>query len=182
MINLFVKSKKSSFKMQPVQKKINSQVGPMYLVASANGLQGVFWKEQNISFEEVEASSPQGQLLQKAEKQLIEYLEGKRKFFDLPLDPQGTEFQKKVWQKLCDIPYGGTKSYKDIALELQNANACRAVGMANGKNPLSIIVPCHRVIASNGTLCGYAGGLEVKKKLLAIEERSMPNSSLLAKD
>lgn len=155
--------------MSSVQKKFDSKVGPIYLVASKKGLRGVFWKEQEIVSGGLTPQSVEANLIQEAEQQLGEYLDGKRKDFDLPLDPQGTEFQKKVWEKLREIPYGETKSYKDIALALQNVKACRAVGAANGQNPLSIIVPCHRVIASNGTLCGYAGGLEVKKKLLAIE-------------
>lgn len=90
--------------------------------------------------------------------------------FDLPLDARGTEFQKKVWNELLRIPYGETKSYKDIAVAIGNEKACRAIGMANNKNPIPIIIPCHRVIGSNGKLVGYAGGLNVKEKLLNIEK------------
>lgn len=154
--------------MPSLQKKLNTPVGPIYLIASKKGLQGVFWKEQNISYDLVSGSEEEA-IIQKAETQLTEYIQGLRKVFDLPLDVQGTEFQKKVWTKLCNIPYGQTRSYKELALELNNVKACRAVGTANGKNPLSIVIPCHRVIGANGTLTGYAGGLELKKKLLAIE-------------
>ncbi len=89
----------------------------------------------------------------------------------MPLAPKGTDFQKKVWQALCEIPYGETFSYKKVAQKIGNEKACRAVGMANNKNPIAIIVPCHRVIGENGKLVGYAGGLEVKKKLLVLESR-----------
>ena len=109
-------------------------------------------------------------LIQECFKQLKEYFEGNRMKFDLPLDARGTEFQKKVWNELLNIPYGETKSYKDIAIAIGNEKACRAIGMANNKNPIPIIIPCHRVIGSNGKLAGYAGGLNVKEKLLNIEK------------
>ncbi|WP_421181009.1 methylated-DNA--[protein]-cysteine S-methyltransferase [Aeromonas enteropelogenes] len=97
------------------------------------------------------------------------YFAGRLQRFTLPLAASGTEFQQAVWQALCDIPYGETRSYGDIARAIGKPNAMRAVGAANGRNPLSIIVPCHRVIGQNGSLTGYAGGLEIKKALLAIE-------------
>lgn len=109
-------------------------------------------------------------LIKECFKQLKEYFEGNRVKFDLPLDARGTEFQKKVWNELLSIPYGETKSYKDIAVAIGNEKACRAIGMANNKNPIPIIIPCHRVIGSNGKLVGYAGGLNVKEKLLNIEK------------
>ncbi|MEG0051463.1 MAG: methylated-DNA--[protein]-cysteine S-methyltransferase [Terrisporobacter sp.] len=102
--------------------------------------------------------------------QIKEYIKGKRIKFDLPLEPQGTEFQKKVWQELLKIPYGQTRAYKDIAVAVGNEKASRAIGMANNKNPIPIIIPCHRVIGSNGKLVGYAGGLNIKEKLLNIEK------------
>lgn len=111
-------------------------------------------------------------LLKTAGKQILEYFSGRRKTFELPLAPAGTEFQKKVWQALCNIPYGETASYKDIAKNIGNDKACRAVGMANNKNPIAIIIPCHRVIGSNGKLVGYGGGLEIKKALLELENRN----------
>ncbi|MEG0919389.1 MAG: methylated-DNA--[protein]-cysteine S-methyltransferase [Anaerovoracaceae bacterium] len=109
-------------------------------------------------------------IITKAYKQLEEFLEGKRKKFDLPLNPSGTEFQKSVWKELSNIPYGETKSYKDIAIAIGNPNGCRAVGLANNKNPIPIIIPCHRVVGSNGKLVGYAYGLKLKEKLLNIEK------------
>ena len=109
-------------------------------------------------------------LIKKANKQLQEYFSGKRKIFDLPLAPTGTEFQQKVWSSLRKIPYGTTNSYKEIAESIGNIKASRAVGMANNKNPILILIPCHRVIGTNGKLVGYAGGIDVKEKLLKIEK------------
>ena len=109
-------------------------------------------------------------LLKEAIKQLNEYLEGKRNLFDLPLAPEGTEFQKKVWNALKEIPFGQIKSYGEIAKIIGNEKASRAVGMANNKNPIMIVVPCHRVIGANGKLVGYAGGVEVKEMLLNLEK------------
>jgi len=110
-------------------------------------------------------------LLKEAIKQLNEYLEGKRSSFDLPLEPKGTEFQKKVWNALKEIPFGETRSYGEIAKIIGNEKASRAVGMANNKNPIAIMVPCHRVIGANGKLVGYAGGLDLKEKLLELEKK-----------
>lgn len=103
--------------------------------------------------------------------QLQEYFAGKRKTFDFPYELSGTIFQKKVWKALCDIPYGETCSYKDVAIAIGNVKACRAVGMANNKNPISIAIPCHRVIGANGQLVGYAGGLDMKIALLELEQK-----------
>ena len=111
-------------------------------------------------------------LLKEAIKQLNEYLDGKRTLFDLPLEPKGTEFQKKVWNALKEIPFGETRSYGEIAKIIGNEKASRAVGMANNKNPIAIIVPCHRGIGANGKLVGYAGGLDLKKKLLQLESNN----------
>ena len=101
--------------------------------------------------------------------QLSEYFNGARAAFDLPLAPAGTPFQLRVWQALCDIPFGSTCSYRDIAAAIDNPKGVRAVGLANGKNPVAIVIPCHRVIGANGKLTGYAGGLEKKAKLLSLE-------------
>lgn len=103
--------------------------------------------------------------------QLHQYFAGKRTIFDLQLDPQGTSFQKQVWQELLRIPYGETASYGDIAERIGNPKACRAVGMANRRNPIPIIIPCHRVIGRDGSLTGFGGGLTVKERLLALEGR-----------
>ena len=110
------------------------------------------------------------EVLDIAFSQLEEYLDGKRKIFDLPLNPKGTTFQQKVWSCLYHIPYGETRTYKDIAEQIGDENACRAVGSANNKNPIPIFVPCHRVIGSDGNLTGYAGGMELKQKLLNLEK------------
>ncbi|MEY8234828.1 methylated-DNA--[protein]-cysteine S-methyltransferase [Lachnospiraceae bacterium 66-29] len=109
-------------------------------------------------------------LIENAKAQLTDYFQGTRQIFDLPLNPSGTSFQKKVWQALCQIPYGQTRSYKEIALAIDNPKGCRAVGMANNRNPIMLIIPCHRVIGSNGTLVGYAGGLDIKEWLLEHEK------------
>lgn len=104
-----------------------------------------------------------------AKTQILAYLDGQRNGFDLPLNPQGTAFQQQVWEQLRLIPYGQTRSYKDLALALGKPNGSRAVGLANGKNPLPILIPCHRVIAANGHLTGFAFGLETKAALLKLE-------------
>jgi methylated-DNA-[protein]-cysteine S-methyltransferase len=109
-------------------------------------------------------------LLKEAIKQINEYLDGNRSSFDLSLELSGTEFQKKVWNALKEIPYGETRSYGQIAKIIGNEKASRAVGMANNKNPIAIIVPCHRVIGANGKLVGYAGGLDIKERLLKLEK------------
>ena len=111
----------------------------------------------------------ESEVLDELEKQLNEYFSGTRKEFSLPLMPDGTDFQKKVWKELEKIKYGQTKTYEDIASALGNKKAARAVGGANNKNPIAIIIPCHRVIGKNGNLVGYAGGLDIKRKLLEIE-------------
>lgn len=104
-------------------------------------------------------------------RQLNAYFAGKLESFDLPLAPEGTPFQQKVWKELCQIPYGETISYGELARRIGNASASRAVGLANGSNPIPIVIPCHRVIGSNGKLTGYGGGLDIKEKLLALEKR-----------
>lgn len=105
-------------------------------------------------------------------KEITEYLEGNRKDFSFPYFLKGTEFQKKVWNELCRIPYGETRSYKDIAVAIGNPKAVRAVGMANNRNPMMLAVPCHRVVGSNGKMVGYAGGISMKEYLLALEKRN----------
>lgn len=110
-------------------------------------------------------------LIAQCRQQLDEYFAGKRKSFDLPLCPKGTEFQKKVWAALCEIPYGETRTYGEIAAAVGNPKAARAVGMANNRNPISVLVPCHRVIGSGGKLVGYGGGLDKKRFLLDLEQK-----------
>ena len=108
-------------------------------------------------------------VLRQAALQLEEYFQGKRKTFSLDLAPEGTDFMKKVWKELSNIPYGQTVCYKDIAIAIGNEKACRAVGMANNRNPIPIFIPCHRVIGKNGALVGYSSGVDIKVKLLELE-------------
>jgi methylated-DNA-[protein]-cysteine S-methyltransferase len=113
------------------------------------------------------------EILEKTRNQLDEYLDGNRKEFDIPLLMVGTDFQKSVWNALLQVPYGATSSYLQIAKAVGNEKAVRAVGSANGANPISIIIPCHRIIGSDGQLVGYGGGLSVKERLLKLEQRKM---------
>lgn len=149
-----------------------SPVGQLKLVATETALVAVLWENENpnrVRLAEL-IENVQHPILLETQKQLNEYFEGQRQVFDLPLDFEGTEFQQKVWQALLTIPFGETRSYKQIAEQIGNVKAVRAVGAANGKNPISIITPCHRVVGANGKLVGFAGGLENKVILLKIEK------------
>ena len=153
--------------------EIESPVGTLKLVASAAALVAVLWEYERpdrVKLAPLKHESQQPILLE-AERQLREYFSGTRTEFDLPVELNGTEFQKRVWRTLRDIPYGQTMSYVELARTLGSPRAFRAVGAANGKNPLSIVVPCHRVIGANGSLTGFAGGLDAKAKLLALEAK-----------
>jgi len=119
-------------------------------------------------------------LIKEASGQIDEYLKGDRKDFDLPLSINGTPFQMMVWEALKTIPYGETRSYKDIAVQIGKAKACRAVGMANNRNPIAIIIPCHRVIGSKGELVGYGGGLDIKKQLLSLEGKKIMGEKVIS--
>lgn len=112
-------------------------------------------------------------LLSRASKEIDEYLSGTRRAFSLPLNPQGTPFEQEVWRALLTIPYGETRTYGEIAKAVGRPKACRAVGRANGLNPISIFIPCHRVVGKNGTLTGYAGGLQLKEQLLQLEQAKL---------
>jgi methylated-DNA-[protein]-cysteine S-methyltransferase len=142
-------------------------------VASANALVAVLWEKERHEAVRLDAAKlePCHPILLEAERQLGEYFTGGRTRFELPLEPRGSEFQKKVWRTLTEIPFGQTRSYFDIAKTIGSPRACRAVGAANGKNPLPIVIPCHRVIGKDGTLTGFGGGLETKATLLALEAR-----------
>lgn len=142
-----------------------TNIGKIGIVENGSFITHVYFGESTPQ----DANITETPLLKKASKQLQEYLEGKRKIFNLPLAPKGTEFQEKVWRALQEIPYGKTYSYKDIAKSIGNVKASRAVGMANNKNPILIFIPCHRIIGTNGKLVGYAGGLDIKEKLLEME-------------
>jgi methylated-DNA-[protein]-cysteine S-methyltransferase len=142
------------------------------LVASENGIREILlhWSEAKPAGARKNAANP---LLCEATRQLRSYFAGELQEFNLPLDLQGTDFQLRVWQQLRKIPYGETRSYSEIAQEIHAPKAVRAVGAANGANPISIVVPCHRVIGSSGKLVGYGGGLPMKKRLLALERGSL---------
>ena len=150
---------------------MTSPVGKLKLVASSEALVAVLWEREkpNRVKLEIPELDPHHPLLLVTEDQLSEYFAGHRTQFDLPLKPRGTQFQMRVWQALREIPFGQTRSYMDLARAIGSPEAIRAVGAANGKNPLSIIVPCHRVIGADGSLTGFAGGLQVKAALLALE-------------
>jgi methylated-DNA-[protein]-cysteine S-methyltransferase len=145
---------------------MQSPIGQLTLVATDTGISEVHFERERKTNSAKNDDHP---LLKKCEKELTEYFAGKRKEFTVPLDLHGTDFQKKAWGALCAIPYGETRSYKQQAQKIKNVAAVRAVGAANGSNPVAIIVPCHRVIASNGHLHGYAGGLKIKQFLLQLE-------------
>ena len=126
----------------------------------------------DIVFKTIDCPVEETELIRETKRQLDEYFAGKRKDFDVPTRLNGTEFQKRVWLALRDIPYGKTASYKDIAAAVGCPKGYRAVGMANNRNPIAIIYPCHRVVGSDGSLTGYGGGLDVKAKLLELERRN----------
>jgi methylated-DNA-[protein]-cysteine S-methyltransferase len=152
-------------------KVIESPVGMLKLVASDEGLVAILWENDSpsrVRLGEMVANE-QHPVLVETERQLGEYFAGKRKAFSVALDMRGTRFQKDVWETLLAIPFGETRSYGQLARQLGNPRATRAVGAANGRNPVSIIVPCHRVIGSSGKLTGFAGGLETKAQLLRLE-------------
>jgi methylated-DNA-[protein]-cysteine S-methyltransferase len=153
--------------------RIESPIGPLLLAADEAGLREIrfvngrhpaqpesFWKEDRSSHSETIS-------------QLHAYFAGELESFDLQLAPQGTPFQLGVWRSLCEIPFGQTISYGELASRIGNPKASRAVGLANGSNPIPIVIPCHRVIGSNGKLTGYGGGLPIKEKLLALERRQL---------
>ena len=155
-------------------KTMTSPVGELKLVASDKGLAAILWENDDPHRVRLDPVSEDKQhpVLLETERQLNDYFSGKRKSFSLDLDFKGTEFQKKVWAALLTIPFGETRSYAQIANQIQNPKAVRAVGAANGKNPISIIAPCHRVIGSTGKLTGFAGGLQAKACLLALEGKN----------
>ena len=157
-----------------VSKTIPSPVGDLTLVASDAGLAAVLWENDSPRRVPlaITGEDPKHPVLREAERQLKDYFAGKRTSFDLPLDFHGTDFQKRVWKALLKIPFGETRSYGQIARALGKPTAMRAVGTANGKNPISIIAPCHRVIGKDGQLTGFAGGLKAKAHLLALEQHA----------
>lgn len=156
--------------MNQIQFEMKTKIGPLYLVASEHGLRGVFWRKQQIKSAKIlDPSNTREKFLLDTARQLKEYLAGERREFDLVLDLSGTSFQEQVWRELTQIPFGETVSYSDVARKMKNPKAVRAVGTANGKNPIGIIIPCHRVISANGSMGGYSGGVDIKRRLLELE-------------
>ncbi|UZE15220.1 methylated-DNA--[protein]-cysteine S-methyltransferase [Pseudomonas sp. B21-053] len=150
---------------------MTSPVGELKLVANGSRLAAILWendKPNRVRLGPMD-EAPDNPILLRTVQQLQEYFAGTRNRFDLELDFAGTDFQKKVWQALLTIPFGETRSYSQIAEQIGNPSAVRAVGAANGKNPISIVAPCHRVIGASGKLTGFAGGLEAKERLLTLE-------------
>jgi O-6-methylguanine DNA methyltransferase len=150
--------------------RTSSPVGPLFLAASTKGLVRLEFEARmmklNPGATQLRESKP---VLAPYLRELNDYFAGKRREFSLPLDLRGTDFQLACWHALLEIPYGETRSYRDIAEAIGHPHAYRAVGMSNNRNPVAIVVPCHRVIASSGSLCGYGGGLDIKRKLLDLE-------------
>lgn len=157
---------------------VNSPVGRLLIAATAEGL----WL---IEFEHPRHPEPRSadwerhdsSLLREAHRQLDAYFAGRLREFDLPLATRGTDFQRRVWQALRKVPYGATRSYADIARQLGKPNATRAVGAANGRNPVPIVVPCHRVVGADGSLTGFGGGLDTKRFLLRLESQRQPGQA-----
>ena len=144
-----------------------TEIGLITISELEGEINGLYFSKPLVS--EFDTQIKESKVLKEAYRQLKAYLKGDLHDFSLPLAPEGTEFQLKVWKALCDIPYGKTASYKEIAEAVNNPKAYRAVGNANNKNPISIFIPCHRVIASNGKLAGYGGGIATKEWLLKLE-------------
>jgi methylated-DNA-[protein]-cysteine S-methyltransferase len=153
-----------------IYRHVDSPVGPLLIAGNDAGL-------QLIEFHAPRHPMPRGDdwregdhaVLQQAQTQLVEYFSGRRRCFDLPLAPHGTDFQRQVWWELANIPFGGTISYAELAMRLGRPTATRAVGAANGRNPIPIVLPCHRVIGADGSLTGFGGGLPTKQFLLQLE-------------
>lgn len=166
--------------MRYVRKTMSSPVGELTLIASQNGLAAILWENDEPTRVPLGPSviDDKNPILIEAEQQLKEYFAGQRETFSVKLDPAGTAFQKTVWQALQQIPFGQTCSYGKLAKQIGRPSASRAVGAANGKNPISIIVPCHRVIGATGKLTGFAGGLETKAHLLELESEFSKQAKL----
>ena len=145
----------------------DTPVGPMALECEGEGLTALY-----LPCRPVEGAGVETPLLARGRAELLEYFQGKRRVFDLPLAPQGTPFQRRVWSALAEIPYGATISYKELARRVDRPKGFQAVGQANGRNPLPIFLPCHRVVGADGSLTGYAGGLELKQFLLELERNN----------
>lgn len=153
-------------------RSIETPLGSLFLAADGRAITDLVFSWESPKEHNRDWKVGETPLLREAERQLGEYFSGHRTEFDLPLNPKGTPFQRTVWEALLAIPYGETRSYREIAKAIGNPNACRAVGMANNRNPISILIPCHRVIGANGSLVGYGGGLPIKEYLLDLERQN----------
>jgi methylated-DNA-[protein]-cysteine S-methyltransferase len=154
---------------------LDSQFGELTLIATDKGLRAVRWPTEMANrapLPDEITGQPDHPMLRATRDQLLEYLGGERKSFDLPFDLRGTVFQEKAWLALASIPYGATTTYSEQAARLGRPKAARAVGAANGRNPISIILPCHRVVGASGHLTGFAGGLDTKKQILEFEKEN----------
>lgn len=149
---------------------IDSPIGRLTLISNGVALSAILFAEQSPPQQARRGSDA---VLQKCCQQLEQYFAGQRQEFDLPLAPAGTDFQQQAWRALCGIPYGETRSYRQQAEAIGKPTAVRAIGAANGRNPIPVVIPCHRVIGSDGSLTGYAGGVKIKQQLLALE-RALP--------
>ncbi len=166
--------------MSLIARSYDSPVGTLTLVASENGVRAILWdadrpERAGLDGELVASGDPDApqdaeDALDAAEDQLGEYFGGDRRTFDLPLDLVGTEFQVAAWKALATIPYGETRTYTEQAISIGRPTAVRAIGAANGRNPLSIVLPCHRVVGADGSMTGFAGGVDVKRRLLDLEQ------------
>ena len=146
-------------------------IGKIGIADNGEAITGVYFAGENdLQYEENVHINETG-LIREAAAQLMDYLDGKRRAFEVPIAMDGTEFQQAVWNALREIPYGETRSYRQIAERIGRPKACRAVGMANNRNPVAVIVPCHRVIGADGSLIGYGGGLDTKERLLKLEKQ-----------
>jgi methylated-DNA-[protein]-cysteine S-methyltransferase len=153
--------------------QLDTVLGPLLLAADDAGLRSICFANGMRPVSPDPSWHKDASRFREVIRQLHAYFVGKLEQFDLPLAPEGTPFQLKVWKHLCEIPYGQTISYGELARRIGNPNAARAVGLANGSNPIPIVIPCHRVIGSDGKLTGYGGGLPIKEKLLALERRQL---------
>jgi O-6-methylguanine DNA methyltransferase len=153
--------------------RTNSPAGPLLLALSSQGLLKLEFDRGQPAAGHNQTWLESADALQPWLRELNGYFSGQRRDFSLPLDLRGTDFQLKCWRALLDIPYGETRTYRDIAQAIAHPHAFRAVGMSNNRNPIAIVVPCHRVIASDGSLCGYGGGLDIKRKLLDLEQANL---------
>ena len=170
----------SSSNTPHVHKRVPSPVGRLTLVASDEGLAAILWEDDRPGRVRIDAGPEVSDhpILNEAERQLAEYFSGRRQQFALRLEMSGTAFQRRVWSALLAIPFGQTRSYREIAEQIGSPRAVRAVGAANGRNPISIVAPCHRVVGSTGALTGFAGGLANKARLLELERTAATAATL----